>query len=75
MTTGEFLRAYRALLGLKQRAIANAMGVTQGYISRLERGSGDISIQQFKKLKRLARGRGEMKAQARRLEQEFIDSD
>ena len=41
--SGEYIRAARERKGLKQREIANAVGITQSYYSNIESGKREMS--------------------------------
>ena len=48
---GTVVRTYRKKLGLDQKELAEKLGITQSYISNIERGTREVSVGVFLRLK------------------------
>jgi transcriptional regulator with XRE-family HTH domain len=55
METGMRLKLFRVSAGLKQRQVAEALGVTSDFVSMIERGKREPTIQYLKRFARLAK--------------------
>ena len=61
MTLGEYIKAYRDMHGMSQREIANLTGLSNTYISNLEKGvnsNGSVTTPSFETYQAIAKATG-----------------